>query len=339
MSAKIFLSCGQANERERSAAACLKRRLTEQGFDVYVAIQAQSIQDVNSGIIAELQRSDYYLFVDFRREVVRPDDVHGRMSRLRHAWRALANRGAPEARGSLFTHQELAIAYVSEFEHVLFFQERGVKLEGLMRYLAANATRFDTVDKLVEDVSAAVRRHGWRTDYSRHLIATRHRWSDGCIHCGDPDRGDLTGRFLYVDIENKRGDLAAFDTVARLESIEPFGGKKYLCKDRSLLKVAGQPGFNQIIWPCSHGAFDFLAVDEQQPWLMYLNSALDKPRVPLIKDRGRYTLGYAVLASDFPVLRFTIDLELTGKLETTTATLGETTITADPVLSANQPPA
>ena len=251
------------------------------------------------GIIAELQRSDYYLFVDFRREILGSDH---------------------EARGSLFSHQELAIAYVSGFEHVLFFQERGMKLEGLMRYLGANSTPFDTVDQLVQSVTAAVRERAWRTDYSRHLIATRPWWSDGTI-C----YGELTGRFLYIDIENKRRDLAAFDTVARLEFIQTSGYAKYQCPNRSHLKTTGQPGFSQIIWPCSHGAFDLLVVDQECPLHVYLNNALDvTPRVPVIEDRGRYALEYSVLAREFPVLRFTIDLELTGLLEGTTAALRET---------------
>ena len=58
---------------------------------------------------------------------------------------------------------------------------------------------------------------------------------------------------------------------------------------------------------------------------MYVNNALDvTPRVPVIRDRGRYALEYSVLAREFPVLHFTIDLELTGVLESATAILRET---------------
>src|ERR1700681_1582447 len=110
MPAQIFISCGQATPRERDAAARLKKALVEDGYRVYVAIQAQSIEDVNSGIIRQLERSDYYVFIDFGRESL--------------SWLGR------ESRGSLFTHQELAIAHRTGFEHVLFFQEDGVKLEG-----------------------------------------------------------------------------------------------------------------------------------------------------------------------------------------------------------------
>jgi hypothetical protein len=57
---------------------------------------------------------------------------------------------------------------------------------------------------------------------------------------------------------------------------------------------------------------------------LYLHCGLDVlPVRPLIEERGQYALEYAVLARDFPVLRFTVDVELTGTLETSTATLRE----------------
>lgn len=95
---KVFVSCGQESEHERGAAAAIKTSLEAAGFTVYVAINAQSIEDVNSGIIRSLKRADYYIFIDFRR-----DSVDGGF------------------RGSLFTNQELAIAMLLSFERVLFF--------------------------------------------------------------------------------------------------------------------------------------------------------------------------------------------------------------------------
>ena len=50
MPGRVFISCGQAHEPERRAAAEISDALTAAGFQPYVAIQAQSILDVNSGI-------------------------------------------------------------------------------------------------------------------------------------------------------------------------------------------------------------------------------------------------------------------------------------------------
>src|SRR5438132_10277879 len=134
MSAKIFISCGQKLDEERHATAELSNALTAEGFEVYVAIAAQSIEDVNSGIIGQLRRSDYYIFIDFARE-----DLHGC------------------SRGSLFTNQELAIAYILGFEHVIFFQQNAVCLEGLLKYMGSNATRFEEPADVPDLVIKAVR--------------------------------------------------------------------------------------------------------------------------------------------------------------------------------------
>jgi hypothetical protein len=73
MPGRVFISCGQATPTERRAAAGIEAWFRERGFEAYVAIQAQTLADVNSGIIEQLKRSDFYVFVDFRRERTFPN--------------------------------------------------------------------------------------------------------------------------------------------------------------------------------------------------------------------------------------------------------------------------
>jgi hypothetical protein len=288
--AQVFVGCGQHHPEERSAAEAIRNQLRQLGFEVYVAVAAQSIEDVNSGIIRQLKRSDYYVFVDFARE-----DVGG------------------AARGSLFTNQELAIAYLLGFERVLFFQQAGLKLEGLLRYMGSNATRFAIPSELPALVAEAFTTREWLPTYSRHLAAIRPRFD------GPFPYGELVGWFLYVDIENRRQDVPAFETVARLISIETAEGvgPSHI---RSPLKVTGAPAFEQTIWPMDHGAFDLLALDLSDPTHVRLNSALDVTPIPtLVHGAGTVGLHYAVLARDFPVHKFIVDLTLTGNIDTTMA--------------------
>jgi hypothetical protein len=63
MSARVFISCGQATPEERGAATAVEGWFRGEGFEPYVAITTQSLEDVNSGIIEELKRADYYVFV------------------------------------------------------------------------------------------------------------------------------------------------------------------------------------------------------------------------------------------------------------------------------------
>lgn len=299
MTGKVFISCGQKDPEEIAIANKLKQWLNKRGFNAYVAKIAQSIQDVNSGIINELKNSDFYIFIDFHREKIKQE------------------KRKPIYRGSLFTNQELALVYYLNFEKTLFFQQAGIKSEGLLRYIAANPTPFEKKDDVLALIKKEIKkRPDWTPSYTRHLIPANLNWGVPVIfqdHVGN--RFDC--RALQIDIQNKRNDIAAQNTVARLEFIESQG-KKIPCGDRSMLKVTGHPGFSQVIWPENHGAFDLFLMDRNNPSHMYLNSALDlRPKNPIISQNGVYYLYYAILAENFPLLKFKVKIDIQGDFNNT----------------------
>ena len=88
--AKVFISCGQKKEtNEIEVANTIGRVLEDMGFEPYIATQEQTLLGLRENIFWHLTTSEYFLFIDFIRE-------------------QFAN--SPEHRGSLFSHQELAIA-------------------------------------------------------------------------------------------------------------------------------------------------------------------------------------------------------------------------------------
>ncbi|MGB7952871.1 MAG: hypothetical protein WCF23_02730 [Candidatus Nitrosopolaris sp.] len=100
---RIFVSCGQKDEKEKLIANKLERGLTELGYEPYVAIHEQSTRSIIQNILPYLRDSEYFLLVDFRRE------------------RIMA--GSEEYRCSLFTNQELAIAIYLNKEIIAFQEE------------------------------------------------------------------------------------------------------------------------------------------------------------------------------------------------------------------------
>jgi hypothetical protein len=298
MSARVFISCGQ-RDGEREVAQAIAQWFATRGYRPYVALEAQSIQDVNSGILGELRRADYYVFIDFRREPIADD-------------------GDDRFRGSLFSHQELAIAYAMEFEHAVFFRESGVRLEGICAYLASNATRFDDRAAVPYLVAQAVNLRNWRPEYSRNLLVGPLRMSEELIQYRD-----LRGRFLYADIQNRRPDVGATGVVARLSAFQLEGQSRQVSPNRSHLKVTGQQlAFQQTIWPCSHGAFDLLCVDLERGSRVYLNNALDVLPTPLLFDCiGEHVLEYEVFAHGFDVVRFAVRLQTTSSCAEASAML------------------
>lgn len=291
MPAKVFISCGQ-RDAERDTSRRVAQWFSEQGFEPYVATEAQSIEDVNSGIIRELRRSDYYVFIDFRREAL-PD-------------------GEPETvyRGSVFSHQELAIVCALQFERTIFFRQSDVLIEGLAKYMASNATVFNRPDEVPALVEEAVQRRKWDSHYCRNLVIAKLHFDSQLIKYAD-----ILGRFLQVDIENRRPDTGAGETVARLAAMTLGSGTRRASPNPSPLKVTGQSmAYKQTIWPRSHGAFDLLCVDAKVGCRVYLNNALDfTPRPILLEQQGEHFLEYEVFARGFDVRRFGVKLRLTAK--------------------------
>jgi hypothetical protein len=215
--------------------------LRSRGFEVYVAINAQTILEINAGIIAELKNSGCYLFVNFRR-----DQIEGKH------------------RGSLFANQELAIAYAFGFERILIVNQTDVLPEGMLRYIGVNTEPFQDFTDCCAVVERAIERSAWTTDYVRRLRAGELRFAADLIRYGSA-YGELVGRFLYLDIQNGRPDIAALEATARLSEYGRVGDPMHPSAIRSPLKATGRPGFSHTIFPESHEAFDLLCVGEHRP--------------------------------------------------------------------------
>jgi hypothetical protein len=304
----VFVSCGQRPD-EKEVASKIGKLLESRGFDVYIAIDVQTILEINAGIIRELKGSDCYLFVNFRREQI-----------------------GSRYRGSLFSNQELAIAYALGFERILVINQEGILPEGILRYIGINTETFVGFDDCYPTVDRALDRSGWTADYSRRLKAGQLRFSDELIRYGN-----LTGRFLYLDIQNGRPDIAALEATARCSEFGPIGRALTPSPIRSPLKATAFPGFSHTIFPGSYEAFDLLCVGTySKPELsflappasgalvepetareetgVFLNTALDvvgAPRLPI--TTGTWNLRYEFFAIDFPVLSVSVELTLTDR--------------------------
>jgi hypothetical protein len=153
-----------------------------------VAINAQTILEINAGIIGELKNSDCYLFVNFRRDMIRR-----------------------KYRGSLFSNQELAIAYALGFERILIVNQSDIFSEGMLHYIGVNTETFKDFDDCTKVVGRAISRAGWKADYTRRLRAEGLRFSDEVL-----GYGPLVGRFVYLRFQRR-------DVRAAIPDIRPPG--------------------------------------------------------------------------------------------------------------------
>jgi hypothetical protein len=148
--AKIFLSCGQREgSPEIECAKKIKEELKAIGFEVFLAIEVQTAQALTDRIYQELESSDYFIFIDFKREAIKPPSDNDRPA-------CECEQRKQQHRGSLFSHQELAIANFLKMEF-LPFQERGLERSGILSVIMGNATIFDDRNELPQRVASEVR--------------------------------------------------------------------------------------------------------------------------------------------------------------------------------------
>lgn len=261
----------------------------------------QTIMDLNSGIIGALRTSDYYLLINFRREKISDDPLL--------------------YRGSLYTHQELAAAYVLGFQNMILISQRDVKSEGMLKPIVSNLPLFDTSDQILAIVQNAVIQAGWSPHFCRQLTLTKLRWGP-FIHYQDhtmPPNAPRPCKVLHGDIRNNRQDIAARHTICRLREVISLSDSPTV-SDQSLLKASGFVGYEHTIWPLSLGSFDLFAVSFNNPSAIFLHSAMDVyPRNPVINIPGEYRLTYDVLAENLPPLSFQLGLNVTGDFKTVAA--------------------
>ena len=302
MPSKVFISCGQT-PKEKDVANDVASWLRSQGFNPYVAIEVQSILDINGGIIDELKSSDYYLFMNFRRE------------------RVLGHNGE-FFRGSIYANQELSIAFTLGFDKMIFLNQTGTRREGMFAYIGSNTPEFDSYDEVLPVVKSAVQKARWDPDYSRNLVVANPHWSPPNVLYAD-HTGQRLIKALYIEIHNKRSDRGAIDTVIRLAHIIYPNRHRVLSPDRSHLKCSGSANlYSQIIWPQSQVSYDILALDMNNQSQVFLSSAMDvTPRRPMIAQTGNYVLEYEVFSQGFPPAGFSIELNLTGNHNSTSARL------------------
>jgi hypothetical protein len=147
MPGRVFVSRGQRGE-ERNAAERVAQLLRSRfGLEPYLAFKIQSLDDVMT-ITRELKSSDYFLFIDFKRDPSRPTDLPC----------------------SLFTHQELALAHHLGFHKIIALQEKGSPLEGFLRYVLSNPEPFSDAEDLLTKLETLVAEKDWHATYSRNLV-------------------------------------------------------------------------------------------------------------------------------------------------------------------------
>lgn len=305
--ARVFISCGQTKESdELETAHKIRERLKELGFDPYIAVEEQTLRGLKENIFPQLRDSEYFVFVDFKREQLIP---------------RVAQANQPNFhRGSLFSHQELALASFLDLE-LLAFQEKGVKQDdGILRFLQANAIPFTDRNLLPNVIADAVRKRNWDPHFRAELVLKRDPGQYGDYRV-QIDAGVELRRFYYVEVHNLHHRKTATNCYVYLEKAIKLERPPVEIPFNTVeLKWSGYVLPNAHILPKSARPVDAFAILHRLPTQVALVSFSDSVAFgrPPIQSAGEYELHYSVVSDNFPIARASFVLSLSDSLDRTT---------------------
>jgi hypothetical protein len=302
LGARVFVSCGQNKESdELKLAEEIGARLTSLGFSPYIAVGEQSLRGLTENLFEQIDRSEYFLFVDFKRERLEGTGLH---------------------RGSLFSHQELAVASFLGID-VLAFQEEGTKLtDGILGFIQANAVPFANRNSLPDLVADSVRQRiqegRWDVLWRNELVLERkgEDFTDPVIR-----NTGQTARFFHIGVRNRHRSKTALNCYAYLEKAKAIDSGSEIDMRTAEFKWEGYMLPNAHIHPKTIRRFDAFFVLHGQPTQLQFSTPFCDAW-PFFPDIGgadvQFRLTYLVLADNFPPARRSFLLKMSGSLNATT---------------------
>ncbi|MGD1020302.1 MAG: hypothetical protein ABSA12_13405 [Verrucomicrobiia bacterium] len=298
MKAKVFLSCGQSRESDEAGiAAKVADGIRELGFDCYIAVAEQSLLGLRENIFYQLNTADYFVFIDFKRERL---DV------------ARANIH----RGSLFSHQELAVASFLQIP-ALVLQEDGVNpLDGMSGAIQGNATPFSDRQHIASIVAEQLRQRLERNEWSTqtHNALTLHLPPQSFSDALQPQGGLL--RHFQVSVRNNHWRRHALECFAYLEAAEDLLAARRIQLETIEFKWAGSTLPSVRIGPVASRRFDAFQFTHTNPINLGFKLFTDSTEFcPRLERSCKYKLTFVVVSQNFEPARKSFILQFGHTLD------------------------
>jgi len=308
-SARVFISCGQ-QEEEFKIAEKIKNEIKKLGFDAYLAGQQSTLEDVKRITLQRAAESEYFIFIDFKRERLY-EEKKGKFEDTK------------EHRGSLFSHQELAVATLFDKEFLLF-QEKGVKKrDGILRFIQSDPIIFSNRKKLpqkiIDEVNKKIKKGEWKTNWRNELSIEKTSTPKRALAIGIYRPQGLC-KFYHILVKNLHQQKLAYECVAYLEEIKNLSGKKMGPEEMVELKWKGVTNRAVSIPPKHPRSFDAFRVYYDEPTKVYLGI---NPHIIdfsgyfpkfVIEGPGDFELTYVVFSQNFLPARRKFILHIGNKI-------------------------
>jgi len=287
--AKVFISCGQKKDTsEVRIAADIKRVLEDLGFDTYMATQDQNLRGLRENIFSHLSTSEYFLFIDFQRCQLVDSEYH---------------------RGSLFSHQELAIASYLEIEAIAFRDRSVLERDGMTGSLQLNGETFDDPNALPDmvrrTVEEKVKKGEWISGWKNALRLNRDstEYVDASIAVS-PASHKTPARFFHLRTDNLNPRKIGIGCTAFLETAMDLTNNRAIPLRTVDLDWVASAIPSTAIMPGGYRDLEAFHVIKGGPKTIRLGRFIDSTYTPqVIPGPGDFQLAYVVISESFPPAR------------------------------------
>lgn len=275
--ARVFISCGQRDQREVNIGKAVEDYFKKRQFETYFAERVHSPDALTENIFKFLRQSEYFIFIDFKREKITNIDN----------------------RGSLFVNQEAAIATFLKINGLGFY-EIGTKREGILDYHIYNAFSFQDGTEIIKILEAESK--NWDIHSANELyISYDDTLTSRNVTLNNDPRKPLSD-WYHLDILNRNKDKHALSCLAYVTNIlDVNNNKEYEIPSCELVWA----GIGDIMVNIAGGtrreldAFYLIHPDSMICFhhrrIMTTNQRYWLPRLPA----GKYEIEYAIISSNF----------------------------------------
>jgi len=276
--ARVFISCGQRNPREKNIGMEVDRHFKERGFETYFAEKVHSPEALTEHIFTYLKESEYFVFIDFKREKI----------------------NEKEYRGSLFVNQEIGISTFLKIPSI-GFHEKNVKREGIIKFQIYNSFPFEDGTEII----AKLRKE--TSDWDPNSVNELHMSYDPV---GNHDRDIVLGNhpnrpltdWWHIEVKNRNKRKHAFSCMAYLSKITDLQTNNIIDIPTVELIWSGLGDYSVNIMANGRRKFDAIYIIHDENRIRFQGRGLTttSPEFQLpILNNGEYLLEYTVVSSNF----------------------------------------
>jgi hypothetical protein len=275
--ARVFISCGQKNGREVNIGKAVVNHFKGKGFETYFAERVHSSDGLTENIFKFLKRSEYFVFIDFKRDPLKAEGY----------------------RGSLFVNQEIAIATFLKLSG-LGFSEKGRKREGILEYHIYNEFEFEDGTEILSKLDEKTKE--WDTDSVNELKLSYNPGSTNknVILSNHPQKPNSD--WYHLEVKNRNKNKHAFSCIGYVTKIQNLNNKEEIEIPTIELMWSAIGKYQANIMGGSNRDLDAFYVIRGEGQIRFHQREIHttNPRYSISNlPKGKYLLEYTVICTNF----------------------------------------